>query len=114
MQSSCLRGGLDAVEVADALLDRYSGRRPSSIAAVLEGRPATSTPDPATHFWVSVAVHMQRRLATRLHETIQDGLEGNIASPVRDQTVLNGLVKTSGQTTLDGDRDPEVGRCIRR
>jgi len=81
------------VEVADALLDRYSGRRPSSIAALLEGRPATSTPDTATHFWVSVAV--QRRLATRLHETIQDGLVADRTGNVAFQTVLETLGRWS-------------------
>jgi len=79
------------VEVADALLDRYSGRRLSSTAALLEGRPATLTSDPATHFWVSVAVNLQRRLATRLHETIQDGLVADRTGNVAFQTVLETL-----------------------
>ena len=88
-------GGLDAVEVGDALLDRHSGRQPSSIAALLEGRPGTSTPDPATHFWVSVAAHMQRRLATRIYETIQDGLAADRSGNVACQTVLEILGRWS-------------------
>ena len=87
--------GLDAVGVADTFLDRYSGHWPSSIAALLEGRPATLTPDPATHFWVSVAVNLQRRLATRLHETIQDGLVADRTRNVAFQTVLETLGRLS-------------------
>ena len=75
--------------------------RPSSSTCLTAGWSTchrtsyTSTPDPATHFWVSVAVHMQRRLATRLHETIQDGLVADRTGNVAFQTVLEPLGRWS-------------------
>jgi len=84
-------GGLDAEELVDALLDRFQGRRPSTIASLLEGQP----PDPVADYWLTVAALLQRRLASRLLNLIQDGLAADRTGRTAYQTALDTLRRWS-------------------